>query len=209
MKTKAIKAPAAIGLGDFAAPAPETNKRPTHETVAVDAATAKQLDAFVKAKSDLDSAKAIVDATGVVLKEFGRKWLVPLLKAGKDATSVILASPKNGAMYIPTDRFARIKPENLDAVREVVGAENVNSVTEYTFDTEMVAKYGPQIAQALKSLQIPEGDKLKLLVPNLVHTYTFGLNDVARVATERGVSIETVLDTVGVVEQMKVRGKSK
>lgn len=202
-KTKA-PAPAATGLGDFAAPVQPATKRPNQEIIQVDTTTAKHVDALVKAKAELDDAKERVDANGAKLKQYGRNLLVNAIKAGQTVASVILASAKHGAMYIPTDRFAKIKEEALDQVRSLLGDKYVKTTTVYSFNPELVAKYGKEITAALQSLDIPADDKRKLLNATLEHEYTFGINEVGAVAKERNLEVSAVLELVGVVEQIKI-----
>ena len=209
MSTTKVKTPVlTLGLGSFATPAPTTAARDKKDTILVDAATAKHVDAFVKAKADLDEATARAAVHGAKLKEFGRDHLVKSIQEGKSAESVILASPKSGALYIPTDRFTQIKDDTLETVREVLGEEHVQATTLYTFDPELVARYGAQITKALQQLAIPAEEKTKLLTAKTVYSYTFGLDEVGAVAKKKGIAVSTVLETVGVVEQLKVRGAS-
>lgn len=206
MAKKAATATATLDLMSFAAPAKSAGKSDTKEIVTVDAGTAVMVDQYQEAKEAKQRAEGQMKAAEVVVKEAGRKWAIANLFAkGKQFTSFILSSPKTGLLYIVQDRFKMVTDDNVDAIREVVGAKNLTKEVKFELNPEVLAKHQQAIAKAIQAMDIPAADKGQLLLPKVVYTYGFELNDIPRIAQENNKTVDQVFEAVVPVQQLKTR----
>ena len=113
-----------------------------------------------KAKADMISDKVRELATS--------RWIETYQKTGKNPGSVMIESKSNldiaQVMFVPTDRYITINAEKAETLREEYGDEIVDESTTFSFDEEMIQKYGEVLSALIEnSDEIAEDDKDKII----------------------------------------------
>jgi len=115
-----------------------------------------------------DKAKA--DMISDELRDLGRdEWAKLYQKTGKNPGSVMLehvndADDTAQLMFVPTDGYIKINAERAEALREEFGEEIVEEKTTFSFDNDMIEKYGEVLSKLIEeSDEITEKDKEKII----------------------------------------------
>lgn len=115
-----------------------------------------------------DKAKA--DMISDELRDLGRdEWAKLYDKTGKNPGSVMLehvndADDTAQLMFVPTDGYIKINAERAEALREEFGEEIVEEKTTFSFDNDMIEKYGEVLSKLIEeSDEITEKDKEKII----------------------------------------------
>ena len=130
-----------------------------------------------KAKADM-----ISDEVREVAKE---KWAELYQKNGKNPGSVMIES-KSGldtaqVMFIPQDKYITINAEKAETLREEYGDDIVEENTTFSFDDEMIQKYGEVLSALIEnSDEIADDDKDKIIKAVTKFTVAKGTIDVMK-----------------------------
>ena len=115
-----------------------------------------------------DKAKA--DMISDELRDLGRdEWAKLYQKTGKNPGSVMLehvndADDTAQLMFVPTDGYIKINAERAEALREEFGEEIGEEKTTFSFDNDMIEKYGEVLSKLIEeSDEITEKDKEKII----------------------------------------------
>lgn len=211
-QTNMAKKSASIGALAGISTAAEAKKSnsTTKSTIEIqDSRVASAIDNFVTGKAALDKLTAQLKANESIIKEYGAEYAVDQLSKEKKFESVIFASKTNGILFITQDRPKMIKEDALPQIEAIVGENNVEVKTKLEMNLEVFEKYADKIAAALRNLDIPVEDKAKLITEVSTYEYTFGLNDIAKIAKEQEVSVQNVFSTFSPTLQLKVRGEKE
>lgn len=116
-------------------------------------------------KADKAKADILSDEVREVAKE---KWAEQFEKTGKNPGSVMIES-KVGldtaqVMFIPQDKYITITPDKAEVLREEYGDAIVEENTVFSFDDEMIQKYGDVISALIENCdEIDANDKEKIV----------------------------------------------
>lgn len=133
-------------------------------------------------KADKAKADMISDEVREVAKE---KWAELYQKTGKNPGSVMIES-KSGldtaqVMFIPQDKYITINAEKAETLREEYGDDIVEENTTFSFDDEMIQKYGEVLSALIEnSDEIADDDKDKIIKAVTKFTVAKGTIDVMK-----------------------------
>ena len=133
-------------------------------------------------KADKAKADMISDEVREVSKE---KWAELYQKTGKNPGSVMIES-KSGLdtaqlMFVPTDKYISINAEKAETLREEYGDDIVEENTTFSFDDEMIQKYGEVLSAMIEnSDEIADADKDKIIKAVTKFTVAKGTIDVMK-----------------------------
>ena len=106
-------------------------------------------------------------------------------KTGKNPGSVMVEA-KSGldtaqVMFVPTDRYITINAEKAETLREDYGDDIVEENTTFSFDDEMIQKYGEVLSAMIEnSDEIADADKDKIIKAVTKFTVAKGTIDVMK-----------------------------
>jgi len=130
-----------------------------------------------KAKADMISDEVRELATS--------RWTETYQKTGKNPGSVMIEA-KSGldtaqVMFVPTDRYITINAEKAETLREDYGDDIVEENTTFSFDDEMIQKYGEVLSSMIEnSDEIADADKDKIIKAVTKFTVAKGTIDVMK-----------------------------
>ena len=115
-----------------------------------------------------DKAKA--DMISDELRDLGKeKWAELYEDMGRNPGSVMVESVNDlddtaQFMFVPTDKYITINEERAEELREAYGDAIVEEKTVFSFDNDMIEKYGEIISRLIEECaEISERDKEKIL----------------------------------------------
>lgn len=131
--------------------------------------------------------KAKCDMITDELRDLGKtEWAKLYQKTGKNPDSVMLEHVNDNddtaqLMFCPSDRYITINAERAEALREEFGEEIVEEKTTFSFDNEMIEKYGEILSQLIEdSDEIDTKDKEKIIKAVTVFSVAKGTIDVMK-----------------------------
>jgi hypothetical protein len=114
-----------------------------------------------------DKAKA--DMISDEIKDISKqKWVELYEKTGRNPGSVMVEA-KSGldtaqVMFIPTDRYISINPDRAQSLIDEYGSDIVEEKTTFSFDNDMIEKYGEVISRLIEeSDEIDDDDKGQII----------------------------------------------
>jgi hypothetical protein len=115
-----------------------------------------------------DKAKA--DMISDELRDLGKeKWVELYEDMGRNPGSVFIESVNElddtaQFMFVPSDRYITINEERAEELRETYGDAIVEEKTVFSFDNDMIEKYGEVISRLIEECaEISERDKEKII----------------------------------------------
>ena len=124
----------------------------------------------------MKAAKAKADMLSDELRDVAKaEWIKLYEKTGKNPESIMVEAVNDNddtaqLMFVPMDKYITINGERAESLREEFGEEIVEEKTTFSFDNEMIEKYGEVLSRLIEeSDEIAEKDKEKLHQPNLLH----------------------------------------
>ena len=122
-----------------------------------------------KLQESMKRDKAKADMISDEIKDIGKqKWSELYQKTGRNPGSVMLESVVSGdiaqVMFVPSDKYISLTAEKAEILREEYGEEIVEEKTTFTFDNDMIEKYGEVLSRLIEeSDEIDEDDKGKII----------------------------------------------
>ena len=114
-----------------------------------------------------DTAKA--DMLSDELKDISKsKWVELYEKTGRNPGSVVINSKKGtdlaSLLFVPADKYITIKSDRAETLIDKYGSDIVEEKTTFSFDNEMIEKWGEVISRMIEeSNDIDEDDKGKII----------------------------------------------
>lgn len=114
-----------------------------------------------------DKAKA--DMLADEIKDTSRdKWVEMYEKIGRNPGSVMIEGRKGldtaQTMFVPSDKYITINAERAEALTEKYGSDIVEEKTTFSFDNDMIEKYGEVLSRLIEeSTEISEDDKSRII----------------------------------------------
>jgi hypothetical protein len=153
--------------------APAKTTKGKDEKVRISIKDASFFDKVEKLEALQDSQKrdkAKADMISDELRDLGRdEWAKLYEKMGKNPESVMLEYVKENDdtaqfMFVPTDKYITITPARAEELQETYGESIVEEKTTFSFDNDMIEKYGEIISRMIEeSNEIAEKDKEKII----------------------------------------------
>ena len=120
-------------------------------------------------QDQMKNAKAKADMISDGLRDLGRsEWANLYTKTGKNPGSVMLEQTNvedvAQLLFIPSDKYISINEARAEELRETYGDEIVEEKTTFSFDNDMIEKYGEILSKLIEeSEEIDERDKEKII----------------------------------------------
>jgi len=152
--------------------APAKTTKAKDEKVRVKVKDADFFDKIQKLQELQDNMKrdkAEADMISDEVKEIGKvEWSKVYDKTSKNPGSIMLEA-KSGLdtaqmMFVPSDKYISINEDRAKYLTETFGEAAVEEKTSFSFDSEMVDKYGEILSQLIEACdEIDEDDKEKIV----------------------------------------------
>jgi hypothetical protein len=118
----------------------------------------------------MKNAKAKADLIADELKDIAKeKWCELYEQTGKNPESVMIVQDNDFGdtgqfMFVPSDKYISITEERAEELKDTFGEEIVEEKTTFSFDNDMIEKYGEVISRLIEeSNEISERDKEKII----------------------------------------------
>lgn len=118
----------------------------------------------------MKSDKAKADMLADEIKDLGKdEWSKLYESTGKNPETVMLEQEnENGdnghVMFMVTDKYITITPARAEELQETYGESIVEEKTTFSFDNDMIEKYGEIISRMIEeSTEIAEKDKERII----------------------------------------------
>lgn len=137
--------------------------------------TVKDSDFFNKVEmlemlqENMKRDKAKADMLADEIKDTAKtEWIRLYEKTGKNPGSVMIEGKKGldiaQTMFVPSDKYISINADRAEALTEKFGADIVEEKTTFSFDNDMIEKYGEVLSRMIEeSNDIDEDDKGKII----------------------------------------------
>ena len=128
----------------------------------------KKLESFKKLKAQMNNLKAeIADVQGEILTVGKQEWMKLYEKMQRNPESFKLKD-KNGesVLIMPKDQCLKISSERAEELKQLYGDDIVSEETTYSFNSELLNKYGSELSDLIQSATFMSDDeKDSLVVP--------------------------------------------
>jgi len=137
--------------------------------------TVKDSDFFEKVEmlemlqENMKRDKAKADMLADEIKDTAKlEWVRLYEKTGKNPGSVMIEGKKGldvaQTMFVPSDKYITINADRAEALTEKFGSDIVEEKTTFSFDNDMIEKYGEVLSRMIEeSNEINEDDKAKII----------------------------------------------
>ena len=154
----------------------------------------------------MKSAKAKADMLSDELRDVAKaEWIKLYEKTGKNPESIMVEAVNDlddtaQLMFVPMDKYITINGERAESLREEFGEEIVEEKTTFSFDNEMIEKYGEVLSRLIEeSDEIAEKDKEKIIKAVTVFSVAKGTID----NFKKYGKVESVMEAVKPVVSLK------
>lgn len=161
----------------------------------------------------MKAAKAKADMISDELRDLGKsEWAKLYEQTGKNPGSVMLehvnsADDTAQLMFVPTDKYITITAERAEELQETYGEEIVEEKTVFSFDNEMIEKYGEILSRMIEeSSEIAEKDKEKIIKATTAYSVAKGTIDDFKKYGEVSEMIEMVKPVVALKNVEVIKG---
>ena len=161
----------------------------------------------------MKSAKAKADLIPDELKDIAKDlWADEYEKTKKNPESVMIVQESESGdtaqfMYVPTDKYISINEERAEELKEAYGEEIVEEKTTFSFDSEMVEKYGEVLSMLIENCdEIKESDREKIIKAVTTYSVAKGTIDKFKQYGDVTEMIETVKPVVAIKNVEIIKG---
>jgi hypothetical protein len=129
----------------------------------------EKIEKLQELNDSMKSAKAKADMINDEIRDICKdKWAELYQEKGKNPGSVMVESKVGGdtaqVMFIPQDKYITIDETKAEFLREEYGDSVVEESTTFSFDNEMIEKYGEVLSRLIEeSDEIEESEKEKII----------------------------------------------
>jgi hypothetical protein len=130
-------------------------------------------------KSDKAQADMLADEIKDLSKE---EWVRLYEKTGKNPGSIFVESVVDGetaqVMFVPSDKYITLNPDRAEVLIEKFGQDIVEEKTTFSFDNDMIEKYGEVLSNLIMSCDdISDFDKEKIIKASTSYSVAKGTID--------------------------------
>lgn len=143
----------------------------------------KKVEKLEELQDNMKRDKAIADMISDEIRDISRtEWINLYQKTGKNPGSVMIES-KHGLdvsqlMFVPTDAYIKINAERSEQLIEQYGPEIVEEKTVFSFDADMIEKYGEALSKLIEECsEIDEDDKGSIIKATTSYSVAKGTID--------------------------------
>ena len=158
-------------------------------------------------------AKAKADMISDELRDLAKtEWAQLYEQTGKNPGSVMLEHVNSNDdtaqfMFVPTDKYITITAERAEELQETYGEEIVEEKTVFSFDNDMIEKYGEILSRMIEeSSEIADKDKEKIIKATTAYSVAKGTIDVFKKYGEVSEMIEMVKPVVALKNVEVIKG---
>ena len=172
----------------------------------------EKVEKLEELQETLKSAKAKADLISDELKEIAlEKWADEYEKTKRNPESVMIVQERDGDisqfMIVPSDKYISINEERAEELKEAYGEEIVEEKTTFSFDNDMIMKYGEILSSLIEnSDEIEESDKEKIIKAVTTYSVAKGTIDKFNQYGEVVEMIETVKPVVAIKNVEIIKG---
>jgi hypothetical protein len=129
------------------------------------------------------SDKAQADMLSDEIKDLSKEeWIRLYEKTGKNPGSIFVESIVNEqtaqVMFVPSDKYLTVTADKADVLIEKYGQEIVEEKTVFSFDNDMIEKYGEVLSNLIMSCDdISDSDKEKIIKASTSYSISKGTID--------------------------------
>lgn len=158
-----------------------------------------KIEKLEKLQDTMKIAKAKADMISDELRDLGKtEWAKLYESTGKNPGSVMLEHVNDAddvaqLMFVPTDKYITITEARADELREAYGDEIVEEKTTFSFDNDMIEKYGEILSTLIENCdEITAKDREKIIKAVTVFSVAKGtIDNFAKYGDVMEVMIET------------------
>jgi hypothetical protein len=154
-------------------------------------------------KNEIKSLTAESDILDDELKEVGKdEWCNLYEKNGVNPESIMIESKHNNDttqfMLLMSDKYIKIDSARAEYLKEQFGEEIVSEKETFTFNADMLNKYGDVISDLImNSSEIDKADKERIIEANVSYAVATGTIDKLKIYAEKGgCSVTDMISTV-------------
>jgi len=131
----------------------------------------------------LKSAKAQADMISDEIKDLAKsEWVDYYSQTGKNPESVMIVQEVAGdtasVMFVPADKYITVTEARAEELRETYGEEIVEEETTFSFDSQMIEKYGEVLSMLIENCaDITDADKEKIIKATTKYSVAKGTID--------------------------------
>lgn len=131
----------------------------------------------------MKSDKAQADLISDEIKELSKEeWVRLYEKTGKNPGSIFVESIVNEqvaqVMFVPSDKYLTVTSEKAEVLTEKFGLDIVEEKTVFSFDNDMIEKYGEVLSNLIMSSDdISDSDKDKIIKASTSYSISKGTID--------------------------------
>ena len=172
----------------------------------------EKVEKLEELQETLKSAKAKSDLISDELKDIAKElWAAEYEKTKRNPESVMIVQEVNGDtsqfLFVPTDKYISINEERAEELKEAYGEEIVEEKTTFSFDNDMIEKYGEILSMLIEnSDEIAEADKEKIIKAVTTYSVAKGTIDKFNQYGEVVEMIETVKPVVAIKNVEIIKG---
>lgn len=161
----------------------------------------------------MKSAKAKADLISDELKDIAKElWADEYEKTKKNPESVMIVQENESGttsqfLFVPTDKYISINEERAEELKEAYGEEIVEEKTTFSFDNDMIEKYGEVLSMLIENCdEIKESDKEKIIKAVTTYSVAKGTIDKFKQYGDVTEMIETVKPVVAIKNVEIIKG---
>jgi hypothetical protein len=173
----------------------------------------EKVEKLEELQETLKSAKAKADLISDELKDIAKdKWAAQYESTKVNPESVMIVQEnENGDtaqfMFVPTDKYISINEERAEELKEAYGEDIVEEKTVFSFDSDMVEKYGEVLSMLIENCdEIEESDREKIIKAVTTYSVAKGTIDKFNQYGEVVEMIETVKPVVSIKNVEIIKG---
>lgn len=117
----------------------------------------------------MKSDKAVADMISDELRDIAKsEWIAQYEKTKKNPESVVICQEVAGDtsqfLFVPSDKYISVSEERAEELRETFGEEIVEEETTFSFDSQMIEKYGEVLSMLIENCpDIADADREKII----------------------------------------------
>ena len=173
----------------------------------------EKVEKLEELQETLKSAKAKADLISDELKDIAKElWADEYEKTKRNPESVMIVQENStgdtaSLMLVPSDKYITINEERAEELKEAYGEDIVEEKTVFSFDSDMVEKYGEILSMLIENCdEITDADKEKIIKAVTAYSVAKGTIDKFNQYGEVVEMIETVKPVVAIKNVEIIKG---
>lgn len=161
----------------------------------------------------MKAAKAKADMISDELRDLAKtEWAKLYEETGKNPGSVMLEHVNSNddtaqIMIVPSDKYISITAERAEELQETYGEEIVEEKTVFSFDNDMIEKYGEILSRMIEECdEIAEKDREKIIKATTAYSVAKGTIDNFKKYGEVSEMVEMVKPVVALKNVEVIKG---